>query len=205
MIDWYKKYILPWRLNSGMGSEELQKIRRAVISDATGVVLEIGVGPGYSIALYKDIEKLYALEPSPELLALAKTRSKGAVFPIQFLNQSAQDMPLPDSSVDTVVSTWSLCSVPDPKKVLAEIRRVLRPQGKFVFVDHGASERPFLKVLQTGCTAITKYFTGNCHYDRKIDELILGAGFSFQKMEHPHENCKPLIYNYKGVATLPGK
>lgn len=200
MTNWYQKIIVPRLLNSEMGSAELEKIRRVVLADASGIVLEIGVGPGYNLPLYKNISKLYALEPSKELIEIAKSRAKSLSFPLEFLNTGAENISLPDHSVDTIVSTWTLCSVSDPRKVLSEIKRLLRPQGTFIFVDHGASPNPLLRIIQTTLTSITKYFTGNCHYDRQLGKLIKEAGFEINKMEHPHERFKPLIYNYQGKA-----
>lgn len=201
MANWYQRTILPRFLNSEMGSQELEKNRRVVLKDASGIVLEIGVGPGYNLPLYKNISKLYALEPSKELVEIAKTRSSSLTFPIEFLNTGAENIPLPDNFVDTVVSTWTLCSVANPRKVLQEIKRVLKPEGKFIFVDHGASSNIFIRVVQTISTAVTKYFTGNCHYDRQLEALIKEAGFAIEKMEHPSERFKLLIYNYQGLAT----
>ncbi len=200
-MSWYQKVVVPRLLNSEMGSEELEKIRRVVLADAAGIVLEIGVGPGYNIPLYKNIAKLYALDPSKELIEIAKTRANPSDFSIEFLNGGAENIPLPDHAVDTVVSTWMLCSVSDPKKVLSEIKRILRPQGNFIFVDHGASPNPALRIIQTLLTSVTKYFTGNCHYDRKIEELMKEVGFTIKKIEHPREKLKPLIYNYQGIAN----
>ena len=203
MANWYQKYILPRLLNSEMGSADLEKIRRTVLSETSGIVLEIGVGPGYNIPLYKNISKLYALEPSKELAKIAKKRSEGSSFPIEFLLTGAESIPIPDQSVDTVVSTWTFCSVTDPQKVLKEIMRVLRPKGRFIFVDHGASPALAIRVVQTTLTSITKYFTGNCHYNRQIDKLISKAGLSIKNMDHPRERFKPLIYNYRGIALRP--
>lgn len=201
MANWYQKKILPRILNYEMGSGELEGIRRVVLADAFGVVLEIGAGPGYNLPLYKNISKLFALEPSKELIEIAKTRVGSQVFPIVFFNSGAENIPLPSHSVDTVVSTWTLCSVTDPKKVLREITRVLRPGGKFIFVDHGASPNFGLRILQTLSTSVAKHFTGNCHYDRQLEKLIKEAGFNINKMEHPPERFKPLIYNYQGIAV----
>lgn len=200
MFNWYQKNIVPRLLNSEMGGEELEKIRREVLKDASGAVLEIGVGPGYNISLYKNVSKLYALEPSEELIEIAKTRISTSVFPVEFLKAPGENIPLPDQSVDTVVSTWTLCSVTDPVKVLREIKRVLKQEGKFIFVEHGASPNIALRIVQTISTSLTKHFTGNCHYDREFDKLIKEVGFSIGKMEHPKERFKPLVYNYQGIA-----
>ncbi|MES2088060.1 MAG: methyltransferase domain-containing protein [Patescibacteria group bacterium] len=200
MTSWYQKNIVPRLLNFEMGGDDLEKIRRVVLEKVKGAVLEIGVGPGYNFALYKNISKLFALEPSKELIEIAKTRLGSTSFPIEFLNTGAEHIPLPDHSVDTVVSTWTLCSVSDPRKVLSEIKRVLRPSGSFIFVDHGASPNFLIRMIQTASTFFTKYFTGNCHYDRQLEKLIRGAGFDIKKIEHPREGFKLLIYNFQGVA-----
>lgn len=200
MANYYQRTVVPRLLNSEMGSEELKKIRIEVLKDATRTVLEIGVGPGYNLPLYRNISRIYALEPSRELIEIAKTRAASLTFPIEFLNNGAESIPLQDRSIDTVVSTWTLCSVTDPRTVLQEIKRVLKPEGKFIFVEHGASPNLGLRVIQTGLTSVTKYFTGNCHYDRQLEKLIMEAGFDIEKIEHPHERFKPLIYNYQGIA-----
>ena len=202
MPNWYQKHIVPRMLNAAMSRTDFEKIRPRVLADASGVVLEIGVGAGHNFPFYKNISKLYALEPFPELVSLAKTRAQSLSFPVEFLIAGAEDIPLPDHSIDTVVSTWTLCSVSDPKKVLSEIKRVLRPEGKFVFVDHGASPNTFVWLMQTIGTSVTKYFTGNCHYNRPIEILLKEAGFTITKIAHPTERFKPLIYNYQGVAMF---
>lgn len=200
MTGWYQKHILPRLLNAAMSRTEFEKIRPQVLADAVGVVLEIGVGAGHNLPLYKNVSKLYALEPFPELVTLAKTRAEYLSFPVEFLISGAESIPLPNQSVDTVVSTWTLCSVGDPQKVLSEIKRVLRPEGTFVFVDHGASPNTFVRAAQTLGTSVTKYATGNCHYNRPIEKLLTEAGFTITKMSHPSERFKPLIYNYQGMA-----
>lgn len=202
MASWYQKTMVPRLLNAAMSRTEFEKIRPEVLADASGVVLEIGVGAGHNLPLYTNVSKLYALEPFPELVALAKTRAQSLSFPVEFLVAGAEHIPLPDKSVDTVVSTWTLCSVGDPQQVLHEIARVLRPQGSFVFVDHDASPNKLMRAAQTMGTSVTKYFTGNCHYNRPIEKLLTMAGFTITKMAHPSERFKPLIYNYQGVATL---
>ncbi len=201
MTNWYQRTVVPKLLNKVMAGDEFEPIRREVLADASGVVLEIGVGPGYNFAFYRNVTKVYALEPSKELVEIAKGRAEGLSFPIEFLVTGAEEIPLGDASVDTVVSTWTLCSVTDPQKVVREIKRVLRRDGKFIFVEHGAAHSAFVHGIQRALTPITKHFTGNCHYDRNMTALIEGAGFTIEKMSHPKENGKPLIYNYQGVAS----
>lgn len=202
MANWYQRVIVPRLLSREMASKDMEKMRRIVLADASGVTLEIGVGPGYNIPLYKSISKLYALEPSQELIDIAQARTQSLNFPVHFLKAGAENIPLPEDSVDTVVSTWTLCSVDNPEKVLEEIKRVLRPDGQFIFVDHGAHPNSGVHLLQKLLTPITKHFTGNCHYDRKIEDLISQAGFEVQKMEYSAERFRPLIYNYQGLVCL---
>ena len=122
-------------------------------------------------------------------------------FKIEFISVGAEQIPLPDNSVDTVISTWTLCSVQDLSKVLNEVRRVLKPEGTFRFVEHGASPNRFIRSLQHIATSTTKYFTGNCHYDRYFITDLEEAGLSISAIDHPKESMKPLIFNYQGVAV----
>ncbi|HRH26461.1 MAG TPA: class I SAM-dependent methyltransferase [Candidatus Paceibacterota bacterium] len=200
MTHWYQTYIVPKLLNYEMYSKDLEDTREEVLVNATGIVLEIGIGPGYNFAHYKQIEKLYALDPSEGLIKIAKTRATALSYPVEFLESSAEAILLPNHSIDTVVSTWTLCSVTDLPQVLKEISRVLKPTGKFIFADHGVSPLKITHIIQTCFTFLTKHFTGNCHYDRNIKEMIVQAGFSFEKIDCSQEKSKPLIYNYIGIA-----
>ncbi len=196
----YNKYILPKRLNKEMGSGEFNQARKEVAEKAMGIVLEIGFGSGYNVPFYKNIEKLYALEPSKELYDYAKERVKEAKFPIEYLQSPAEKIPLTSSAVDTVVSTWTLCSISDLPKALIEIARVLKPGGKFIFVEHGKSPKRLNYFIQKLLTPATKHFTGNCHMDREIDKYISDAGFELQELIKEPEDGRPLMFSYKGVA-----
>ncbi len=201
MTNWYNRTILPRLLNSTMAADEFGHIRPAVVAHATGIVLEIGVGAGHNFPFYKNVSKLYALEPSRELAALAQEKARGLPFPVEFIYEGAEHIPLPDASVDSVVSTWTLCSVANPAQVLQEIKRVLKPQGRFAFVDHGLSPHTGTSFIQKAATPITKHFTGNCHMDRNIEQLVRDSGLHIDTLTHPKEGFKPLVHNYLGVAT----
>jgi ubiquinone/menaquinone biosynthesis C-methylase UbiE len=200
MAHWYQKNIVPRLLNYEMYSKDLEKTRQEVLVHANGTVLEIGIGPGYNLVHYKNIEKLYALDPSEGLITIAKTRAHSLAYPVEFLHNSAENIPLPDKSVDTVVSTWTLCSVTDLPKTLREVSRVLKPMGIFVFADHGASPKKITRAIQTGCTFFSKHLCGNCHYNRDIQKALQKAGFTFTEIECSQEKTNPLIYNYIGIA-----
>jgi len=119
-----------------MTKKDIEEQRSGVADRATGTVLEIGFGSGLNLPYYKNIKKLYAIDPSQELYDLAHNRITKATFPIEFIKTSAESIPLGDNSIDSVISTWSLCSISRPENALKEIHRVLRPGGKFIFVEH---------------------------------------------------------------------
>lgn len=196
----YSKYILPKILDKRMASGDFNSARESVARQAVGTVLEIGFGSGYNLPFYKNITKLYALEPSTELIALAKDRIDAAPFPIIVQSSSAEKIPLGDASVDTVISTWTLCSIPNVLNALREIIRVLKPNGKFVFAEHGRSSRKMAMILQRLITPIYKNFAGNCHLDREIDSLIVETGLKIISIEKMPESGRPLMFSYKGVA-----
>ena len=201
-MNFYNKYILPRLINSTMSKEGNDQYRKEVASHVSGVVCEIGFGSGLNLPYYKNITKLYALEPSQGLYNLAKEKISDAPFVIEHLFSSAEKIPLLDNSVDYVVSMWSLCSIPDPKKALTEVFRILKPKGKFVFIEHGKSPRNIVAKIQRFITPIQKQISGGCHLDRDIEKLILDAGFIIEVMNKTHTTYKPLAYMYQGVAVV---
>lgn len=184
-----------------MKDANFTKHRKDVAGAASGIVLEIGFGTGLNLPYYKNVSKLYALDPSRELYELARNTSESISFPLEHLQASAEKIPLADDSVDTVVSTWTLCSIPRPELALKEIYRVLKPDGKFVFIEHGKSPRKLTSNIQKCITPVSKHLTGGCHLDREIDALISANGFTIQKLETFQRKSGSLLFMYKGVAT----
>ena len=184
-----------------MSPEKFNISRSQIAKQASGAVLEIGFGSGYNLPFYKNVSKLYALDPSRELYDLASNRIADVSFPIEYLQNSAENIPLEESSVDAVVSTWTLCSIPDLPKALKEIKRVLKPGGKFLFVEHGQSPKPLNSVVQKIITPVTSLFTGNCHLDRNMDNLIRDSGLVIENIEMFPEKRRPLMFSYRGVAV----
>lgn len=180
---------------------EFSETRSKVVSPAKGMVLEVGFGSGYNLPFYKNTKKLYALDPSRELYSFALERIAAVSFPIEYLQDSAENIPLGDNTIDTVVSTWSLCSIPHPQKALGEVKRVLKPGGKFFFVEHGLSPKNINSTVQKMVTPVTRHFTGNCHLDRKMDALINGSGLVIENIEMSSEEGRPLMFSYCGVAV----
>ena len=202
IMNFYVRYILPKYLNRAMRGGGFKKHRSSVVGHASGIVLEIGFGSGLNIPYYKEVTKLYALEPSDGLFALSQEETKSYPFPIEHLRVSAEEIPLADDSVDSVVSTWTLCSIPHPEIALREIFRVLRPGGKFLFIEHGKSPRRIVFWLQRILTPISKHITWGCHMDRDMERLIIAAGFKIQEIEKFDHNFKPLGFTYKGIASV---
>lgn len=201
-MNYYKKYILPEYLRMTMGSDNLRKYRQQVVSDLSGVGLEIGFGFGLNLQFYKNISKLYALDPSLEISKQAQKNIKAVDFPVEQLVVSAEDIPLPDSSVDFVVSTWSICSIPQPEKALKELYRVLKANGVFVFVEHGRAPNFYIHIIQNFFTPISKSLAGGCHLNRDIESLINNAGFRIIDLEKFYPKMKPLSFLYKGKAIV---
>ena len=139
-MSFYTEKILPYLLHTAMRQETLAAYRQRVVPAAEGRVLEIGVGSGLNLPFYsRATTQLIGLDPSPRLLSMARRASEGVALPVELLEGSADAIPLDDHSVDTVVTTWTLCSVPDVARALADVRRVLKPSGRLLFVEHGLS------------------------------------------------------------------
>lgn len=183
-----------------MNNSDLEKHRIEVAAQVSGIVLEIGFGTGLNLPYYKNVTKLYALEPSDELFNFAQNEIKKVSFAVEHLSVFAENIPLVDNSVDFVVSTWTICSIPQPKIALQEILRVLKPEGKLVFIEHGESPDKVILSLQKILTPASKCLAGGCHMDRNIEKLIIDTGFDVQKIEKFTEKSKPLAYMYKGIA-----
>lgn len=142
-MSFYRRHVVPRLVHLAMRQKPLVPFRRGVIGAAEGRVLEIGIGSGLNLPLYgPTASAVIGLEPSPELLRMARRRGTDLSVPVEFLDASAEAIPLDDNSVDAVVTTWTLCTIPDAPRALAEMRRVLKPGGALLFVEHGrAPER----------------------------------------------------------------
>ena len=204
-MNLYERWILPPILDLIMRQKHLTKYRRAVVTAASGRVLEIGVGSGLNFPLYgKQVELLYGIDPSPRLLAIARRRATASGVPVELLLGSATAIPLSDNAVDTVVMTWTLCSIPDPLAALREMRRVLKPDGNLCFVEHGLSPEPNVEHWQHRITPAWRRVAGGCHLDRKIDELIRQAGFDLTNLQVEYApGPRTMAYMYQGCACHP--
>ncbi len=199
----YDRWLLPFMLDLAMRHRELARYRTQVAPRARGVVLEVGAGSGLNFAYYGDeTTRVLALDPSPPLLRKAKARAANATFPVEFIALPGERIPLPDRSVDSVVMTWTLCSIPDPGRALREIRRVLRPAGRLLFAEHGCAPDAAVASWQRRLTGIWSPLAGGCHLDRRIDDLIRAAGFEFDDLRKGYARLPRLLgYMYVGSAV----
>ena len=175
----YRRFVLPRLIDVSMRNKDAAEIRSKVIPAARGVVLEVGVGSGLNIPFYTAaVSRLYAVDPSIELLNMARRKAVGAPFPIEFLNHAAERMALADRDVDTAVVTWSLCSMADALAALREVKRVLKPDATLIFVEHGLSPDLSVQAWQNRINPIWRRVAGGCNLNRRIDQVIRGAGFA---------------------------
>jgi ubiquinone/menaquinone biosynthesis C-methylase UbiE len=203
----YGRYVLPRLTHMAMRQSQLLPYRERTIRSATGRVLEIGIGSGLNLPLYGNaVTEVVGIDPSPELLAMAE-RAAALAMPgkTRLLEASAERLPIDDQSVDTVVVTWALCSIPDPTAALAEARRVLRPGGSLRFVEHGRSPDASVAWWQDRLTPLWMRCSGGCHLNRKTDDLVQSAGLRLTTLETGYaRGPRPMTFMYEGVAALPG-
>jgi ubiquinone/menaquinone biosynthesis C-methylase UbiE len=182
-VSFYQRHIVPHLTHLAMRQNYLVPYRKRVIGAAEGRVLEIGIGSGLNFSLYgAKVTSVIGLEPSSELLRMAGARASSATVPITLLDASAEAIPLDTASIDTVITTWTLCTIPDAPRALAEMRRVLRPGGTLLFVEHGRSPEPGVARWQDRLDPLWSRIAGGCHLNRKMDDLIAGHGFHIEAL-----------------------
>ena len=203
MVGVYERWILPRLLDFSMRNRLLDYYRQRTIEMARGLVLEVGVGSGLNLRFYsRAVDRVCGIDLSPELLRLAHTRTADAVVPVLLLRASAEHLPFAVAAFDTVVMTWTLCSIANPVAALIEMRRVLKPGGDLFFVEHGLSPEIWIARWQHRLTPCWKRIGGGCHLDRKMDDLIRAAGFQIDAIEKGYmKGPKPWTFMYQGSAT----
>lgn len=203
-MGFYDKYILPKFLNCACGSKPINYQRDKIVPLAKGIVLDIGIGSGLNIPFYNKskIDYLYGLDPSEELIKLAKPVAKKNEFEIEFLQCGAEAIPLPDNSIDTVLITYTMCTIPDIKLSNSEIMRVLKAEGQLLFCEHGLAPDKNIAKWQRRINPIWSKIAGGCNLNRDIPKLITSSGFKILNMEEMYLPSTPKFagYNYWGVA-----
>jgi ubiquinone/menaquinone biosynthesis C-methylase UbiE len=201
-MGFYQDQIVPLLINASMRQKNLAAYRNRVVSAAEGRVLEIGIGSGLNLPFYSsNARQVIGLDPSPKLLAMARRASRSDSRSVELIEGSAESVPLEDASADTVVTTWTLCSIPDAPRALRDMRRVLRPGGRLLFVEHGRAPDPKVVWWQDRLTPVWKRVGGGCHLNRAIGTLIEDAGFQLDRLETGYmRGPKPMTFMYEGSA-----
>jgi ubiquinone/menaquinone biosynthesis C-methylase UbiE len=200
----YDKYVLPKIVHLTCSSKPTMRQRTKVVPLALGRVLEVGVGSGLNFSHYDagKVTKLWGLDPSPEMRRLAEKAARSVSFDVELIGLPGEEIPLEDGSVDTVVVTYTLCTIPDPDPALRQMARVLRPGGDLIFCEHGAAPDASVRRWQDRLNPIWKRLGGGCHLNRPIPGLIEQGGFRIKEMKTMYiPGWRPASFNYWGSAT----
>jgi ubiquinone/menaquinone biosynthesis C-methylase UbiE len=202
----YGDWVLPRLLNLAMGSKFLVAERKKCLPGVRGKVLEVGFGSGHNLPFYPSgptgVEHLLALDPSKPAAKLARKRIAAAPFPVEYVALDGESIAAPDASFDSVVSTFTLCTIPDPAAALRQIRRVLKPGGRLFLLEHGHSSDPKVERWQNRMNGLQKKLFGGCHLNRDIERLVREAGFTFDQIDKYYVPQQPKMIGCmtRGVA-----
>ena len=204
-MGFYEKYILPWGLDRAMGQKPIMKQREKVVPLAEGRVLEIGMGAGHNIPFYDPtkVEMVWGLEPAQEMRDRAKPLADKVPFDVTFLDLPGEDIPLEDDTADTVLITFTMCTIPDVITALHGMRRVLKPGGRMIFCEHGKAPDEAVLKWQNRINPIWKKIGGGCNVNRDIPALVQEGGFKIESMDTMYLPKTPKImgFNYWGTAV----
>jgi ubiquinone/menaquinone biosynthesis C-methylase UbiE len=205
-VSFYEHHILPRLIDLVMRDRAIARERRAIVPDAAGRVVEIGVGSGLNFPFYEArVDLVVAIDPSVVLLHIARARVHRSPVRVRLVRGSAEAIPAADETADTVVTTWTLCSIPDERRALGEMRRVLRPGGRLLFVEHGLAPDRRVRAWQDRLTPWWRRVAGGCRLNLPIRQRIEEAGFSLLALDASYgRGPKPMSYLYRGVATRAG-
>jgi ubiquinone/menaquinone biosynthesis C-methylase UbiE len=203
-MNLYQRRILPWLIDRGMRNRVMTKYRPRIPPLAQGRVLEVGIGAGLNFPYYTgQVRHLFGLEPADALRESAAERAESLPFPVTLIASGAESIPLEAGTIDTIVSTWTLCSIPQVETALVQMRRVLKPGGRLIFMEHGRTPDADVNRLQDRLAPALRMLAG-CNPNRLIDRLITEAGFTITKMEKTYLDAPRFIaYHYVGEAQ-PG-
>jgi ubiquinone/menaquinone biosynthesis C-methylase UbiE len=203
-MSFYEERVLPHIVERACAAGQVMKLRSQVVPHARGVVLEVGMGPGINLELYDPsrVSLVYGLEPSEGMRRRAEPKLKSSAVLVEWLGLPGEQIPLSDESVDTVLLTFTLCTIPDFRAALAQMRRVLRPSGELLFLEHGEAPEASVRTWQRRLNPGWKKIAGGCNLDRPIPRLLTEAGFRVTELEsfYVPKAMKIAGFVYKGRA-----
>lgn len=201
--NWYQRHILPRALDFACGLPLISQQRELVVPRARGRVLEVGIGTGLNLRHYDKsrVTRIVGLDPALEMHPLARERMVQAGLAVELLGLSAEKIPMPDASFDTVLLTYTLCTIPDPMAALQEMRRVLAPGGQLLYCEHGRAPDEAVRRWQERLQPLWGPLAGGCHLGRDIAALLRASGFSLPDLQTRYlPGPRPFTYHYWGVA-----
>ncbi len=203
-MGFYEKHIVPHFINCACSTKPIMKQREKIVPQASGTILEIGIGTGLNLPYYAPdkVERLIGLDPSERSWELAGERARDLPFEVEFIGLPGEQIPLDDDSVDTVLVTYSLCTIPDPVSALEGMRRVLRPRGRLLFCEHGLAPDASVARWQARINPLWRPIAGGCNLNRDIPALLSAAGFASDDMQTAYIPGTPRFagFNYWGGA-----
>ena len=201
MMGFYGEWVVPALIDLSMRNERLRPYRERVAGAAEGRILDVGVGSGLNLPFYaRQAREIFGLDPLPRLLV--RGNAQHMQIPVHLLEGSAERIPLADRSMDTIVMTWTGCSIPEVGAALGEMRRVLKPGGRLLFVEHGRAPEAGVARWQDRLDPFWRRLSGGCHLNRKMDDLISNAGFRIDRLETGYiPGPRIMTFFYEGAAT----
>ncbi len=203
MKNIYEKLLLAPLTDVVCSLPVLSRNRRKIVPYAEGVVLEPGIGSGLNLQHYdpQRIRQVIGVDPSRDLVRLARKRAREASFPVEIMERTAEDLPMENASVDTVVLTFTGCSIPDVEQALSEFRRVLKPGGRLIFCEHGKSHEQRVARFQDLVNPFWRPLAGGCHLNRDIEQLLKDSGFGVEQCDRFYAMSRPKFISYLYVGS----
>ena len=201
-MAFYRDRVFPLLVDLSMRNKRLRPYRERVAGAAEGRILDIGIGSGLNLPFYgQNVKQIVGIEPSPMLLDMARNAARRSMSHLELVEGTAEAIPIESASIDTVVTTWTMCSIPNVDGALAEMRRVLSSGGSLLFVEHGRAPEPRVRWWQDHPTPAWKCLSGGCHLNRAIEDLVQRAGFRIEHIEKGYmRGPEPLTFMYEGRA-----
>jgi len=202
-MGFYARRILPRMIETACAQKPLMQLRERYVPAARGRVLEIGIGSGHNLRFYgTEVSSVTGIDPAAELTRHARTRAERLHCPVHLIEQSGESIPTESGYFDTIVCTWTLCSIPNVYRALAEMRRVIAPEGRLIFIEHGRAADPRIARWQHRIDPIWKQIAGGCHLSRPVEDLIENAGFRIGEIEKGHiVGPRIATFMYHGYAS----